>query len=306
MYKQIIPIAFCGIFMLSCSNKTAENNNKTARNNSETVNVENIFKENDSEETGQLILNGEVVCDETKIGKVFAPFDAKCLQLNVQTGDKVRKNQVLAVLQGEMSEQLAKEIKENEALLNVSERKLQQSRQMYNAGVISEKELAEIEQENAVLKAEKQRLIKTSSLYGISNSQNPTATPQNETSDSPNATYYTLHTTYITSPCDGYVVSKNIFQGSFVNKEDENPMFVIADISSVWILADVYAKDIHKIKENQLATVKITAFDDTVFNTKVDCIYPVLEKECKTLKIRLQIANKDKKLRPGMFANVIL
>ena len=278
MYKQIISITFCGIFMLSCGNKTAENDTKAAENNSETVNVENIFKENDGEDTQKLILNGEVVCDETKMGKVFAPFDAKCLQLNVQTGDKVRKNQVLAILQGEMSEQLAKEIKENEALLSVSERKLKQSRQMYDAGVISEKELAQTEQENAVLKAEKQRLIKTNSLYGTS----------------------------IKAPCDGYVVSKNIFQGSFVNKEDENPMFVIADISSVWILADVYAKDIHKIKENQPATVKITAFDDTVFCTKVDCIYPVLEKESKTLKIRLQIANKDKKLRPGMFANVIL
>ncbi|MBP3253767.1 MAG: efflux RND transporter periplasmic adaptor subunit [Bacteroidales bacterium] len=278
MYKQIIPIAFCGIFMLSCGNKTAENDNKTSESNSETVNIKDIFKENGGENTQKLILNGEVVCDETKMGKIFTPFDAKCLQLNVQTGDKVRKNQVLAILQGEMSEQLAKEIKENEALLSVSVRKLQQCRQMYDAGVISEKELAEIEQENAVLKAEKQRLIKTSSLYGTS----------------------------IKAPCDGYVVSKNIFQGSFVNKEDENPMFVIADISSVWILADVYAKDIHKIKENQPATVKITAFDDTVFNTKVDCIYPVLEKESKTLKIRLQIANKDKKLRPGMFANVIL
>ena len=77
--------------MLSCGSKTSDNNNQMSENQTKTVNIKDIFRENDGENTQKLILNGEVVCDETKMGKVFAPFDAKCLQLNVQTGDKVRK-----------------------------------------------------------------------------------------------------------------------------------------------------------------------------------------------------------------------
>lgn len=284
-HLTIITMCICSIVLFSCKGNTAKEKTTTSKENTKIVNVKNIFNEENNETQNQLVLNGEVVCDETKMGKVFAPFDAKCLKLNVQIGDRVYRNQVLAVLQGETSEQLAKEIKENEALLKVSERKLLQSEQMYKSGLLSEKEFTEIQEENSVLKAEKQRLMKTSSLYGVSKSSS---------------------TTEIKAPCDGYVVSKNVFQGSFVNKEDAEPMFVISDIDRVWILADVYSKDIHKVRENQSAIVKISAYNDTSFASRVDCVYPVLEKDSKTLKIRLKVENKDRKLRPGMFANVVL
>ncbi|MGB5867579.1 MAG: HlyD family efflux transporter periplasmic adaptor subunit, partial [Arcobacteraceae bacterium] len=104
----------------------------------------------------------------------------------------------------------------------------------------------------------------------------------------------------IYSPYNGFIISKNITDGSFVKKGTS--LFQIADLSSLWVMAKVYQKDIPSIKKDLNA--KITIDGVGTVNSKVDFIYPNVNLTDKTVNVRLKIENKNLQIFPNMFAKV--
>ena len=102
----------------------------------------------------------------------------------------------------------------------------------------------------------------------------------------------------IYSPYSGYIIKKNINDGSFIKKGQL--IFQIASIKQLWAIVKVYQKDLSYIKEN----MKVKLFIEGVgqVNSKVDMIYPNIDMKTKTIDIRVVIDNKDLKIYPGMFA----
>ncbi len=83
-------------------------------------------------------------------------------------------------------------------------------------------------------------------------------------------------------------------------------LFDIADLSSVWVIADVYEYDLPFVKEGQSASLSLSYFPGKEFSARVDYVYPALSADTKTAKIRLTLPNKGGLLKPQMFANVSL
>jgi len=108
----------------------------------------------------------------------------------------------------------------------------------------------------------------------------------------------------VTAPIGGYVTRKNAVQGTYVQPGSE--LFEIADLSRVWVLADIYEHEIGRISLGQSATVSVSAYPKTPFVGKVGFIYPALDPATRTLRVRIEFANKDLKLRPGMFGDVVI
>ncbi len=81
-------------------------------------------------------------------------------------------------------------------------------------------------------------------------------------------------------------------------------LYQIADLSSVWMLADVFEQDLGLIHPGQLATVRIDAYPDKVFNGEVAFIYPAVTPETRTAIVRIILANPDGLLKPAMYAHV--
>ncbi len=108
----------------------------------------------------------------------------------------------------------------------------------------------------------------------------------------------------IQSPFDGYVLEKSVVQGQFVTPSQN--LFTIADLRTVWILADVYESDLASVRSGQTATMKVAAYPDYQFEGKVSFIYPTVSPETRTLKVRLEFANPNMRLRPGMYADIYL
>ena len=106
------------------------------------------------------------------------------------------------------------------------------------------------------------------------------------------------------SPVSGIVMEKKAVQGMrFMPGES---LYQIADLSAVWVIADVFEQDLGLIKTGAKAQVKINAYPDKTFSAKVTYVYPTLQAETRTVAVRLELANPGGLLKPGMFAQVEL
>ncbi len=108
----------------------------------------------------------------------------------------------------------------------------------------------------------------------------------------------------VTAPIAGYVTRKNAVQGTYVQPGSE--LFEIADLSKVWVLADIYEHEIARVSVGQSATVTVSAYPNAPFRGKVGFVYPALDPGTRTLRVRVELDNKDLKLRPGMFGDVVI
>ncbi len=108
-------------------------------------------------------------------------------------------------------------------------------------------------------------------------------------------------TVKIRSPFSGYLTKKNVYQGSFAKKG--KLIFEITDLSSVWIIANIYQKDLNFIKQNMDTEITIDGIENK-FNSTVEYIYPTINSKNQTIPVRIKIDNKDLKLFPNMFAKV--
>ena len=106
----------------------------------------------------------------------------------------------------------------------------------------------------------------------------------------------------ISSPVSGYITQKNALPNMYV--QPETMLYTVADLSDVWVLAQVFQSDAGKIKPGDPAEVTVDAYPGRVFNGRVDYILPQLDMNTRTLPVRLVFANPGLKLRPGMYVNV--
>lgn len=107
-----------------------------------------------------------------------------------------------------------------------------------------------------------------------------------------------------TSPASGIVLEKNAVEG--MRFTAGMSIFRIADLSTVWVIADVYEQNLARIKVGQQAEVTIDAFPDRRFSARVAYLYPTLNAATRTTPVRLELNNRDGLLRPGMFAHIAL
>ncbi|MBS1158686.1 MAG: Secretion protein HlyD [Proteobacteria bacterium] len=114
----------------------------------------------------------------------------------------------------------------------------------------------------------------------------------------------TKRTLTFRSPVSGIVTEKKAIQGMrFMPGE---ALYQIADLSAVWVVADVFEQDIGLVKSGAKAKVKISAYPDKTFAGAVTYVYPTLTAATRTVPVRIELANPGALLKPGMFAQVEL
>lgn len=106
----------------------------------------------------------------------------------------------------------------------------------------------------------------------------------------------------IFSPLNGFVTKKEAFQGMRVMPDRE--LYTIADLSTVWVSADIYEFELPHIRLGQKAAITLSYFPGHLFTGRVSWISPALDEKTRTVKVRLEFANHDFMLKPEMYANV--
>lgn len=110
------------------------------------------------------------------------------------------------------------------------------------------------------------------------------------------------HTMTFRSPVNGVVTEKKALQGMrFMPGE---MLYQVADLSSIWVMADVFEQDIGLVKTGGKANIRINAYPDKTFQGTITYVYPTLKSETRTVPVRIELANPGTLLKPAMFAQV--
>lgn len=108
----------------------------------------------------------------------------------------------------------------------------------------------------------------------------------------------------LTSPASGFVIEKNVFEGGRVAPGMN--LYRIADLSIVWVEGEVFERDLSMVREGQPARVSVQTYPGETFTGTVTYVYPTVTLEARTGRVRVELANPQGKLKPGMYARVAL
>ena len=106
------------------------------------------------------------------------------------------------------------------------------------------------------------------------------------------------------APVGGIVVEKNVLDGQAVRAGE--PLYTIADLSEVWVEAELREADAGLVQQGDAAMVEFAAFPGRPIAGRVEYVYPTLQEQARTLKARIAIPNPEGRLRPGMYATVVI
>jgi Cu(I)/Ag(I) efflux system membrane fusion protein len=108
----------------------------------------------------------------------------------------------------------------------------------------------------------------------------------------------------IPSPASGFIIEKNVVEGASIDAGTR--LYRIAALNRVWIEAQVYEADLANVLPGQSATVALDYLPGRTYAARVAYVYPYIDPQTRTGEVRLELANKDLDLRPGMYASVTL
>lgn len=106
----------------------------------------------------------------------------------------------------------------------------------------------------------------------------------------------------IDSPVSGYITERNALPNLMV--QPDTRLYTVADLSTVWVLAQIFQNDLGRIKAGSQASLTVDSYPGRVFRGRVDFIYPDVDMTTRTARARLVFANSQLTLSPGMFVNV--
>lgn len=231
----------------------------------------------------ELVLNGTVTCDERKVSKVFIPCTGKVQNVSCEIGDHVQKGQLLGKVFSQDAAEYEKQLTDIANEKRLAERELAMKRELLESGMASEKDVLEAQGRVGLALAEQNRLHSVAGVQGFTHKSQAT----------------------LAAPISGYVYAKNVYNGSYIDDtSNDEPAFEIADISTVWVTADVYESDIYKVRQGEQVRISILAYPNDSITGCIDKIYKRLDEESKTMKVRVQIENAEERYLPGMFASV--
>jgi RND family efflux transporter MFP subunit len=106
------------------------------------------------------------------------------------------------------------------------------------------------------------------------------------------------------SPVSGYVTERMALPNAYV--QPDTRLYTIADLSSVWVEAQVFQEDASKLKAGDPADITVDAYPNRIFRARVEQVLPQMDPATRTLRVRLTVANSNLSFKPGMFVNVHL
>jgi len=241
-----------------------------------------------------LELPGEIALNADMVSHVIPRVAGVVLESRKNLGDTVKKGETIAVIDsrdlGEAKSRYLVAV-EREKLANYNFERVQR---LWEAQTVAEKEF--LISKKLYLEEKIELTAAGRKLLALGLSKQDLGNLSNE--DDSTLTHFVIR-----APFDGVITKKHLSQGEWAKEDAE--IYVIADLSSVWVEVIVYAKDIDSVHLNQKATVKTDSYRLEALGT-VSYVGPLVGEDTRTAKARIVIPNPDGKWRPGLFAKVEL
>src|SRR5206468_1638479 len=225
---------------------------------------------------------GTVEFDADRLARILPPVSGQVQDLSLNTGDAVRKGDVLFVL---TSREVAAAVAEHLAShkdLELAEKTSAMTQDLFDHEAASRIALQQAQNELAKSKAKVQQTEEVLRVLGVD--------PEAEQDASRLQSRVPVR-----APIGGVVIERTVTNGQFVGPENM-PLLVLADLSSVWVQAEVFERDLGTISVGQKAGVTAAAYPDDHFNARVARIGSVIDPQTRTAKVRFVVANPDGRL----------
>lgn len=242
----------------------------------------------------KLETTGQVDFDQTRLAHVSPRISGRVHRVVAVLGQSVRAGQRLAEIDSIELGQTKATYLQARAKEELASKSFDRAQSLLTDRIASEQEVLEAEAELREATAGLRTAEETLHLYGLSQAQVDALTY-----DDRQASIYPLR-----APFAGTVVERHATLGELV--APERNLFTLADLSRVWIWIDVYQRDLGGVHLDDQARARVDAFPDEVFTGTVSYLSARVDAATRTVRARLDVANPDGKLRPGMFVEVEL
>lgn len=240
----------------------------------------------------ELTVAARVEVDETRVVRIGSPVLARVLSLAVQEGQDVREGQLLAVVNSVQLSEAQLEFVKALSQRQVARRAVDRAKILRAAEVIGAAELqrreAESEQAAAELDAARDRLLQLGMTA--------------EAVDTLEKTRTIRSASRITASMSGTILARQIRVGQVVQPADT--MFEIADLSRIWLVADVPEQNAGPIAAGLPVEAEVAALAGRIYRGELSFVSATLNPETRTVRARMELANPKRELKPAMLASM--
>jgi len=293
------------------ANSTSAQTSAAPSNVSQTIETEIVTPQTI---TGTILATGKILAAEDRTAVIGPVNSGRIVRLYAGQGSRVRKGQRLADLESPDIDQAESDYlkaladAENARRTGAAEIKLAQetydrTKVLYEKTIAPGKNLQAAEHDLEVAKASAASSLASTKAALTAARRRLLILGLTDAAIDALSTKQDLGAVFsLNSPIDGIVVERNASLGATVGTEAN--LFKIIDISRVWVDANVFEKDLERVKNGQEVKLTVTAFPGSTFSGRVILISTVVDQDTRTVKVRTEVSNPDGRLKPDMFANV--
>lgn len=228
---------------------------------------------------------GRISFDERRVARLGPAVGGRVSSINVVTGDTVKQGDVLLRIYAPEVASAQAQLAQARTARAVAERAAERARTLKRDGAGSDAELQHAQAALDQAQNEEQRAQAALAAIGGATS----------------STEYVLR-----SPIGGKVIERNVAVGAQVTPSSDKALVTVGDLSTVWVIADVFEQDLGTVQPGAEATIQLLALKGRTFSGKVTHVSSVVDTLTRAAEARIELANNDGDLKPGMSARVVV
>lgn len=235
---------------------------------------------------------GKLTAPQSRMAVVGYPFPARIARVHVQVGDWVKPGNPLVTLQSEAVGTAKADFYTTLADHQLAQRAFDRDATLLKGGVGSQKSYQASEAALKVAEARLEAAEKKLHVLGFTEAQVEQTRASHEIDP-----VIVLH-----APIAGKIATSQAILGAAVDQGTE--ILTIIDPTTLWVDAEIYERDLSRVKPGQDVNVTVTAYPGEVFAGRIGYIGDIVKPETQTITVRAEVANRNTRLKPGMFASV--
>ncbi|MGZ4954115.1 MAG: efflux RND transporter periplasmic adaptor subunit [Methylobacter sp.] len=230
-------------------------------------------------------VTGKITYDETRTARISSPIAGRVTGAIAALGAHVQAGDALAELDSPELGQAQSDYAGAQADLNLANRAFQRMQELYENGIAPRKDQEQAQDNLARARSEAERARLRLANLGVRNGRTDNR--------------FVLH-----APIAGAITERSINPGMEVRPDLSEPLFVISDLSRLWVQMDIFEKDIGLIHVGAQVLVRVPAYPGEIFTATVSYMSQVVEETTRTVKVRCVLPNTEFRLLPAMYTAI--
>jgi membrane fusion protein, heavy metal efflux system len=229
-----------------------------------------------------LSVTGVVSPDVSRTVPVISLASGRVVEIKARLGDTVKKGQVLLRVQSADIATAFADYRKAVADQALVRKQAERAQILYDKGAISLNDFQVAQDADAKARVDVETTLEHLRVLGV-DKDHPSGVAD------------------IVAPVSGVITDQQVTNASGVQGLSSTNPFTISDLSSVWVLCDVYENELSNVRVGETAEIRLNAYPDKVLTGKINNIASILDPGLRTAKVRIEVANPERLMRVGMF-----